>query len=120
MPITRIEIHGVRNISSVSINPNPHFNVIHGLNGSGKTSFLEAIYLLGTGKSFKSHDNKRIIQHGTELLRIYAQLSVDNIVEKLGLEKKSDGSKRIQINNEKKNQLNRAGKQTACSYHSNK
>ena len=105
MPITRIEIHGVRNISSVSINPNPHFNVIHGLNGSGKTSFLEAIYLLGTGKSFKSHDNKRIIQHGTELLRIYAQLSVDNIVEKLGLEKKSDGSKRIQINNEKKTSL---------------
>ncbi len=105
MPITRIEIHGVRNISSVSINPAPHFNIIHGLNGSGKTSFLEAIYLLGTGKSFKSHENKRIIQHGTEQLRIHAQLSVDNFVEKLGLEKKSDGTKRIHINNEKKSSL---------------
>jgi DNA replication and repair protein RecF len=105
MPITRIEIHGVRNITKIKLNPNPSFNIIHGLNGSGKTSFLEAIYLLGTGKSFKSHENKRIIQHGLDELHIYAEYSVDNLVEKLGLEKKSDGSKRIHINNSKKSSL---------------
>ena len=105
MPITRLEIHGVRNITNIKLNPKPKFNLIHGLNGSGKTSMLEALYLLGTGKSFKSNENKRIIQHNMDELRVYSEYSVDNLVEKLGLEKKTDGSKRIQINNSKKSSL---------------
>ncbi|WP_206616104.1 AAA family ATPase, partial [Escherichia coli] len=31
------------------------FNVFYGANGSGKTSILEAIHLLATGRSFRTH-----------------------------------------------------------------
>ena len=38
--------------------------VIWGENGSGKTSLLEAIYILSLGKSFKTHKQSTIIKQG--------------------------------------------------------
>ncbi len=39
-------------------------NLIFGRNGQGKTNLLEAIYLLGHGKSFRTSSVKECIQHG--------------------------------------------------------
>ena len=47
MPITQLNIRAVRNISDLSLSPSPGINIIHGANGSGKSSLLEAIHLLG-------------------------------------------------------------------------
>ena len=41
---------------------NKGVTVIFGENGSGKTSILEAIYLLSMGKSFKTNRQKEMIQ----------------------------------------------------------
>ena len=41
--------------------------VIWGENGSGKTSLLEAIYILSLGKSFKTHKQSSIIKKGHQL-----------------------------------------------------
>ena len=38
--------------------------MIWGENGSGKTSLLEAIYILSLGKSFKTHKQSSIIKKG--------------------------------------------------------
>ena len=40
--------------------------MIFGENGSGKTSVLEAIYLLSMGKSFKTNRQKEMIQKGMD------------------------------------------------------
>ena len=46
----------------------PRANIIYGANGSGKTSLLEAIFLLGRGKSFKHRDLRLVVNRGEESL----------------------------------------------------
>ena len=46
----------------------PNANIIYGANGSGKTSLLEAIFLLGRGKSFKHRDLRLVINRGQDSL----------------------------------------------------
>ena len=52
MHITRLNIERVRNLKTVALSGLQPFNVFYGANGSGKTSVLEAIHLLSTGRSF--------------------------------------------------------------------
>ena len=47
-----VEVQGVRNLSGVKVSLSSGATGLFGANGSGKTSFLEAIYLLGVGRSF--------------------------------------------------------------------
>ncbi|MBQ0720602.1 MAG: DNA replication/repair protein RecF [Gammaproteobacteria bacterium] len=63
MYLTRLDVHGIRNISSASFSPIDGINVFYGANGSGKTSILEAIYLLGRGRTFRSRHTKTLINH---------------------------------------------------------
>ena len=48
-------------------------NIFVGENGSGKTSFLEAVYLLALGRSFRTRTLKNIIQFGEAELLVTAK-----------------------------------------------
>jgi len=50
-----------RNLQPDEISFHPHLNFIIGSNASGKTSLLEAIYYLSTGKSFRSRRIRNIV-----------------------------------------------------------
>ncbi|TDR23715.1 DNA replication/repair protein RecF [Marinicella litoralis] len=63
MFIKQLKINGFRCFESVDLVFNKQINVFYGNNGSGKTSVLEAIYWLSTGKSFRSKKNKVLIKH---------------------------------------------------------
>lgn len=65
MPIQSLEITDFRNLRSVKILPSPAVNWFIGQNGSGKTSVLEALYLLSTGRSFRSLNAKQFINHAS-------------------------------------------------------
>jgi len=52
--LARLEVENFRCISSANLEFSPTRNVVTGENGTGKTSLLEAIYLLGSGHSFRS------------------------------------------------------------------
>ena len=54
MSLSRITVTGVRNLHPVTLSPSSRINILHGANGSGKTSVLEAIHLLGLARSFRS------------------------------------------------------------------
>ncbi len=54
MTLFKLDACNVRNIESASIAPSPRLNFILGPNGSGKTSLLEAIHILGRARSFRS------------------------------------------------------------------
>ncbi len=54
MYLSKLDVRGIRNIRQASLGPSPTINIIYGRNGSGKTSLLEAIYLLGRGRSFRT------------------------------------------------------------------
>ncbi len=49
------------NCRTVALHGLQPFNVFYGQNGSGKTSILEAIHLLATGRSFRTHIPKTLI-----------------------------------------------------------
>ncbi|MCG8416283.1 MAG: DNA replication/repair protein RecF [Pseudomonadales bacterium] len=51
----------------------PSLNLIHGENGSGKTSLLEAVHVLATGKSFRSSLVDPLIQEGAPEAVIFAE-----------------------------------------------
>ncbi|MBU2711687.1 DNA replication/repair protein RecF [Zooshikella harenae] len=74
MPIDHLQIVGVRNLESVVIEPSPTINIICGINGSGKTSILESIHLLGLARSFRSSKIQPIIQHGENCCTVFGRL----------------------------------------------
>lgn len=73
MNIARLHIHHLRSIQYADISPKA-CNVFLGDNGSGKTTVLEAIYLLSRGKSFRHHQPKYYITHGASSTVIFAKL----------------------------------------------
>lgn len=72
--IKRLDISFVRNIQSALIEPSATVNILHGENGSGKTSVLESIYLLGTGRSFRSGKLDPLITHDCDEAIVFAEL----------------------------------------------
>jgi len=75
----RLSIRGVRNLTALELEPAPRLNVIVGDNGQGKTSVLEALYLVATTKSFRAERLATLIQAGTE------QASVGAVVSEAGM-----------------------------------
>ncbi len=71
MYLRQLDVHGLRNLQSVKLSPGPRINIICGPNGSGKTSLLEAIYLLGRGRSFRSRSLKSIINSHTDTCTVF-------------------------------------------------
>ena len=68
MSLKQLDILNVRNISKASLFPSSSINFIYGKNASGKSSILEAIYLLGRARSFRSTSIKKVIRLGSDEL----------------------------------------------------
>jgi DNA replication and repair protein RecF len=73
--IQRLEISHLRNLDQVQLSLSPQVNVFFGDNGSGKTSLLEAIHLLGLGRSFRTSKTESVIQDESDSSIVFAQLS---------------------------------------------
>ena len=73
--LTRLRLHGFRNLGTSCFQPGSHFNVIHGDNGAGKSNLLEAIYYLGALKSFRGARTEDLIALDSEGARLEANLA---------------------------------------------
>jgi DNA replication and repair protein RecF len=60
-----------RNIPTLDITLTPAFNLIYGVNGSGKSTILEMIYCLGYGRSFRTHLTQPIIQYQADTCHVF-------------------------------------------------
>ncbi|MFI8034713.1 DNA replication/repair protein RecF [Acinetobacter sp. ABJ_C3_5] len=94
MQITRLNIERVRNLKAVALNELQPFNIFYGSNGSGKTSILESIHLLATGRSFRTHIPKHYIQYEADDAIIFAQ----SASERIGMQKLASGEQLIKVN----------------------
>lgn len=74
MQLSRLHIHSVRNLQEVALHLHPQFNIFTGSNGSGKTSILEAVHLLGVGRSFRSRQIHSIITYQQEVLACFGEV----------------------------------------------
>lgn len=90
--LTQLAVDGLRNLEQVAIDLHPRLNIIHGNNGAGKTSLLEAIHLLGLGRSFRSGKLQNLINRQRDVLYIRAQTSLG---ERIALSKREDAAKQV-------------------------
>jgi len=86
MSLLKLDIFNVRNIQKQSITPSVFINFIFGENGSGKSSILEAIYILGRAKSFRCTSIKAVINSEQQSLIVAAQLQQSNKIQQLGIQ----------------------------------
>lgn len=59
-----------RNINGFTIEPSPRFNIVSGRNGMGKTNLLEAIYLIGSMRSFRQSVRGDLVRRGARETRV--------------------------------------------------
>lgn len=62
--LEQLRVSGLRNLATAAFTPSDRLNVVHGDNGHGKTSLLEAIYLVCTTRSFRTPRLAELVQHG--------------------------------------------------------
>ncbi|HYE36694.1 DNA replication/repair protein RecF [Methylocaldum sp.] len=77
MSLVKIEAFDVRNIESATIEPSPRLNFVVGPNASGKTSLLEAVYLLGRARSFRTAQVNQAIRFGQSGLMVTGKIRND-------------------------------------------
>lgn len=100
--LKRLVVTNLRNIITTNIHLSPEINIFYGDNGSGKTSLLEAISLLGLGRSFRSHKTRSLINHKEDELTVFADYLMDanEAAIPIGIEKLRNGSGNIRVQGE--------------------
>lgn len=94
MRLASIRIRNVRALAEVAIEPGPRINVLAGPNGSGKTSFLEAVHLLSLGRSFRTRRVRAVIRHGVDSLTVSGRVlrggeEEDGAETRIGIEREA-------------------------------
>ena len=72
--ISELRITGIRNIANAELNCHKDLNILYGVNGSGKTSALEALYLLSRGRSFRASNTDALINDQSKEGVVFAYL----------------------------------------------
>jgi DNA replication and repair protein RecF len=109
MILTCLSVSGFRNLAQQSLQFFPHINIISGPNGQGKTNLLEAIYVLGLSKSFRTHQSRDLIQRNA------ARFSVSGTVLSKGNEcdlsvEQSTNAKILQVGGSKRDVFDYLGR----------
>ena len=86
MPLAELTLENLRCINKAELTFCPGTNLVFGANGAGKTTILEAAFLLGRGRSFRTRLNERVVQHGKPFARVIGQVSAEPIPRRLGIE----------------------------------
>lgn len=95
MSLAQLQIQNLRNIKAARLNFHPHLNLVIGANGSGKTSLLEAIYLLGSGHSFRTREISPLVSHGENCLTVFARTDDEQTIS---IQKSVSSSTQVRLN----------------------
>ncbi len=83
MLLTGIRLENYRNIAVAELQPSRQLTVLYGSNGQGKTNLLEAIYLLGTGRPFRSAKVPDLIRQGLAMASIRGQVQTAGVTSEI-------------------------------------
>lgn len=86
MLLTGIRLEQYRNLAVAELRPSTQMTLLYGLNGQGKTNLLEAIYLLGTGRSFRSVKTPDLIRHGTDTAVVTGQVRTGGVASEIKMQ----------------------------------
>ncbi len=85
MLIERLYLHHFRNYKEEAFTFSPGVNLIQGENAQGKTNLLEALFLVGTGRSFRTPHLKQLIHREASFFFVEAQFNREGIEQKVRL-----------------------------------
>ncbi|MDQ7016643.1 MAG: DNA replication/repair protein RecF [Gammaproteobacteria bacterium] len=107
MQIQKLTLHHFRNHQQTCLLPDPHLNYLYGENASGKSSVLEAIHLLGFGKSFTHVKLNDLIHHGSREFVVNAEVFDEerSLLMNVGFSKSKSQKSKIQINRDSTQKL---------------
>ncbi len=83
MNLKSLYLRNFRNYAEVEVQFSPRVNLLYGENAQGKTNLLEAIYLIATGRSFRTLHLHELIRQGEAFFFLEAILSKDGFEHKI-------------------------------------
>ncbi len=89
MLLNELRVENLRNIERLNIEFAPGLNLIEGGNGAGKTSILEAAYLLSHGSSFRTHKPEFLIRRGSDELSLFGRVAGMGHERRLGMQRRA-------------------------------
>lgn len=111
MAFDLIRINDLRNLTNCEIAPHTGLNLIKGENGSGKTSLLEAIYILGRGRSFRDKQISNAVQRGKSSFTVFGKKGSNFNKSAIGVSCSKKGTN-LSIDGEKISKLSLLAKET--------
>jgi DNA replication and repair protein RecF len=104
LSLCQLQVTDFRCLQSAALTLDPRFTLISGPNASGKTSLLEALYVLGRGRSFRTRRLEHLIRLGSERFIVFGEVDTANRKVPLGVEG-ANGGIRARIGGEKPDSL---------------
>lgn len=96
MKISKLLIHNLRNHTASEIIFAGRLNIIHGLNGAGKTTVLEAVSICSISKSFMPAPENSMIKNGEAFYSVFSESVTDlDTPYKVGIKYASGARKQI-------------------------
>ena len=92
MYFKKIKLKNYRNFSNLCIEFDPNLNIFIGNNAQGKTNLLEGINLIVKGSSYRTKEDKEVINWNSKSAYLFGEINKDdeNIQIALALEKKPE------------------------------
>ena len=101
MSVQQLSIQRLRNLLQVDLHFDDGINLLYGLNASGKTSVLEAVHMLGLGRSFRSLKLASVIAQGHADCLLFAKVkNPQGVTDSLGMIRRLDGDHGVRLNGE--------------------
>jgi DNA replication and repair protein RecF len=91
MTLRRVQVTDFRCLHRADLDLDPNFTLISGPNASGKTSLLEAIYVLGRGRSFRTRRLDPLIRSGASGMMVVGEAELPERHVTLGVEGTAEG-----------------------------
>ena len=102
MRIEKIALNGFRNYEWETAEFAPGTNVISGQNAQGKTNLLEAVYMLSSGRSFRTRYDRELVGFDYSEAQILAEVFSHDRAQTIDMRLRPGMTKRILVNGVKK------------------
>jgi len=99
--IDRLKIRDFRNLRKINYEPYPGLNIFMGDNAQGKTSLLEAIFVLATGSSFRSASDANLVHQGSPGYMVQGEYTIGERRIESQVQYQLNDSKNFYINKKK-------------------
>src|SRR5262245_36366507 len=96
--VAHLWLDDFRCLEGVDLELDPGLTVVHGANGQGKTSLLEAIAWISSAHSFRNVTDTPLVRNGCDQAIVRAEIVDDERVQLFEAEVRATGRNRIQCN----------------------